>query len=417
MNSNVSTNVIFYIYYEDLNVLGPYLYAAKLWHERGYDVHIYSLHNEKQNDKIPAGVRKYFQHHTVTFPFCVRILSKLAKGIGFFFKIIGVRARGGKWASLIKMSYFAFYCFLKSKKIKNSILIATDPPGLWVASLISKKTNCSYIYSIREIFLSADNNDVVDRIVKHFERKANRNALFTVEFDETRAGLIQKDNYLSPEKMKIVPNTPIGEAINKRCRYLRKKLNIPDDKKIALYTGGIADYNLTYEHIESTETWPDNVVLIMHCWGRKEEIWKLKEFAQRFKRGIYFSTDRLPFDEIDMLYSSADIGFALYGDQDLNHKYTGMASGKMFNFMQACVPIITNNTTSCKKAVEETGCGVCIEDIKKVGDAIQKILEREGEYRRNCQKAFSVFSFIQNYKILMDAIEDRYRDIHDELCF
>ena len=404
MNNNIPAKVIFYIYYEELNVLGPYLYAAKMWHERGCDVDLYSLHNEKQNGRIPAEFRKCFQHHTVTFPFCVRILSKLAKGIGFFFKIIGARTRGGKWDSLLKMSYFTFYCFLKSRKIKNSILIATDPPGLWVASLISKKTNCSYIYSIREIFLSADIIDPVDRIIKHFERQANKNALFTVEFDETRAGLFQKDNHLSPEKMRIVPNAPIGEAKNKRCRYLREKLNIPDDKKIALYTGGIADYNLTYEHIKSTETWPDNVVLVMHCWGRKEQIGKLKEFAQRFKRGIYFSTDRLPFDEIDMLYSSADIGFALYGDQDLNHKYTGMSSGKMFNFMKACVPIITNDTPSCKKAVEETGCGVCIKDIKKVGDAIRKILEREDEYRRNCQRAFSAFSFTRNYNILMDAI-------------
>ena len=408
MNSNVSTNVIFYIYYDDLNVLGPYLYAAKMWHERGYDVDIYSLHNEKQNGKIPAEYRKCFQHHTVTFPFCVRILSKFAKGVGFIFKIIGLKTRGGKWDSLVKMSYFSFYCFLKSRKIKNSILIATDPPSLWAASLISKKTNDPYMYCIREIFLSADNNDVVDWIIKYFERIANSNALFTLEFDETRAGLIQKDNYLSPEKMQIVPNAPIGEAVNKRCRYLREKFNIPDDKKIALYTGGIADYNLTYEHIESIETWPQNVVLVMHCWGREEEIAKLKKFAQRFKREIYFSTDMLPFDEIDMLYSSADIGFALYGDQDLNHRYAGLSSGKLFNFMQVCVPIITNDTPSCIKAVEETGCGVCINDINEAGNAIQEILEREDEYRQNCQKAISAFSFTRNYKILMDAIERDY---------
>ena len=91
--------------------------------------------------------------------------------------------------------------------------------------------------------------------------------------------------------------------------------------KIVLYTGGIADYNLSYEIISTIETWPENVVLVMHCFGTKEAIEELKNFACRFKGEIYFSTEMVPFSEINKLYSSCDIGFAMYGNHDLNHKY------------------------------------------------------------------------------------------------
>lgn len=386
-------DVVFYVFYERLDVLGPYLNAFQMWLERGYSVKVFSLHDERISGAIPGSSRQGFSHHCVLFPSLIKLMEKATEH------------HGGSIITLLKMVYFAIFCFFHTNKRKKHVLIGTNPTGLLAAFLVSKITKDPYIYSVQELFLSADIKGVVNRIIKKMERKANKGALFTVEFDETRAALLAKDNSLSPKSMLVVPNAPIGSANGERSSYLREKFNIPDDKKIALYTGGIADYNLTSQHIERIETWPDNVVLIMHCWGRNEEIGKLKEFEQRFKRGIYFSTDRLPFDEIDMLYSSADIGFALYGHQDLNHKYAGMSSGKMFNFMKACVPIITNNTHSCKKAVEETGCGVCINDIKEAGNAIQKILEREDEYRRNCQKVFSAFSFTRNYRILIDAIE------------
>lgn len=377
-----------------------------MWHDCGFKVHIFSLYQENRDGNISATYRECFQHHGVHFPLWVQYLSRVAKGIGFLARVIGIRTIGEHWNNLVKMAYFACHCICTSEKVDRCIMIATDPPSLCAASHISKKTSCPYIYFVREMFLSADNNDAIGRVIKHCERKANKNAQNTVEFDETRAQLIQKDNRISPEKMLIIPNAPAGEAKNDRGVYLKRKFGISDENKIALYTGGIAKYNLTYEHIESMSTWPGNVVLVMHCWGYEEDIAKLKEYAKRFDREIYFSTERISFDEIDKLYSAADIGFAVYGSQDLNHKYAGLSSGKMFNFLKACVPVITNATDSCRKAVEKTGCGVCINHIGEAGAAIGKILDNEEYYRLNCLNSFSNFSFTRNYKKFMDAIVD-----------
>ena len=403
-------DVIFYIYYNDLNVLNPYLNAIRIFRNHGYNVAVYSLHNEKRNGRICTSIREDIVHYFVAFPFFLRLLCKFILCLGAIPRIVALRGRGGSYAGVLKKVYFVVYCYFKVDKGKSNVLVAEDPICLWAASLVSQSGKSVYVYFGKELFLSYDITSALDNFIKRIERKANKNALVTVEFDETRAELLRLDNKLAPESMIVVPNAPIGKANLEKETYFRDKFEIEKEKKVLLYTGGISDYDLTYEMIGSIETWPKNVVLVMHCWGDEEEIEKIKSFSCRFKREIYFSTNMLPFDEIYKLYGSADIGFAMYGGQDLNHKYAGLSSGKLFNFMKECVPIITNDTPSCKKAIEATRCGVCIKDIAEIGDAIREILANEKDFRVNCQKAFSNFSFDRNFVKLIAGIESYFQE-------
>jgi len=399
-------DVIYYIYYDELETLGPYLYGIQMWRETGHDVTVYSLTDDKGYNRLPTQIRLQFKHHTVRFSLWLKICALGLKSVGFVFrKLFRLRTRGSDWAKALEMGYFALYCYQKTSKEERHILIATDPAGLWAAALASRKYGHPYVYFVKEIFLSGDVRNVFDRAVKYLERKANRKALYTVEFDETRAEMLRRDNSLTLGSILCVPNASIGTPNQDRGMYFRDMFGIGEDKKIALYTGGISNLNLTYEHIASTKMWPRDVVLVMHCWGSEIEMSKVRNFASRFNREIYFSSRMLRFNEVEKIYSSCDIGLALYGDQDLNHKYTGMASGKMFSFMKACVPIITNNTPSCKKAVEETGCGICIEEMSEIGIAIRQILEKESEFRANCEKHFRKFSFDRNYINLIEVLE------------
>jgi len=70
INKSECFDVIFYIYYENLNVLSPYLNAIKMWQDHGYYVSVYSLHDKKRNVAIPSSFRKDFVHHFVSFPLC-----------------------------------------------------------------------------------------------------------------------------------------------------------------------------------------------------------------------------------------------------------------------------------------------------------------------------------------------------------
>lgn len=399
-----SPKIVFFIYYKNLSVLGPYLYGAIEWQRLGYNVEIYSRWNGNNINNTINISDFSLKKFDIKTPPLINSFLFFVKGFAFIFTLFGMKTKPSKFASFANMMYFSFRLFFMHMNNDNTLIIATDIPSLITALLLHRRLNSKYVYFVREMFLSQDNKDIVDKLLKFLERKANKDALFTVEFDWTRANLVRLDNYLDNDKVRAMPNVPPGQAKNERSNYLREKFGILQEKKIVLYTGGIAEYNLTFEHIQSTETWPDNTILIMHCWGSDDEILRLKEYTRNFKKEIYFSTEMMPFNMIDELYRSADIGLAIYGDSTLNHKYAGLSSGKLFNFMKACVPTITNKTESNVKAIEINGCGICVNDISEVGSAISKILENENEFRQNCLKTFPLFSFEENYKKLIDEI-------------
>ena len=393
--------IVFFVYYDNLNVIGSLLYAIKKWLDSGYAVSVVALTDDITN--LFGAHSQVFENVKIRMPLPVRIVSMFFSLSGTALKRVGLSIPLSPIAGFIRMCYFSLCCSLKTKK--DSFIIATDPPSLWAAAINSRKTGNPYIYSVRELFLSGDTRNVVDKAVKYLERRANKKAFYTVEFDDVRAGLLKDDNGLRPESMLVVPNAPPGNAERKNVHYFHKKFQIPIAKKIVLYTGGIADYNLTYEIMNTVDSWPLDVLLVMHCWGAQKDIEQLKRYATRFQREIFFSTEMMPFSEIANLYASCNVGLALYGDGDLNHKYTGLSSGKMFNFLKECVPVITNNTVACKKAIGENGCGICINDLSEISNAIKIILADEEVFRGRCQASFSAFSFDNNYQKLIEAVK------------
>jgi len=391
-----------------------------MWADRGHDVSVYSLWDKRRDDPISPSFQKYFTHYSVKFPLYIEAACLVFKGIFFFArKLISRISKGDDYAKIIKMSYFTLYCFLKSCKKEKTVLIGADPAGLCAAALASRRTGNPYVYFEREMFISKDTQNFIDRIIKYIERKANREALFTIEFDETRMEEIKRDNQLPRDRTMVIPNAPIGKARMTRGDYFNRTFGIENEKRIALYTSGISDPKLSVESqwmmptfaiardlIKSIVTWPNNVVLVMHCFGRKEQLEELINLSKRTNREIFFSTEKFPFETIDNIFSSSDIGFALYDGQYFNTKYTGLSSGKLFHFMKFCVPVITNNTPSCRKAIEETGSGVCIDEISEIGNAIKRILDKEEEFRLNCLNTFSRFSYDAHHTRLMDAVEN-----------
>lgn len=399
--------VIFYIYNTRLPILGPFLNSIKLWYNQGYSVTVFSKPgNEKTYGRISPEIYKCFTHHGVKNPFLLNLVCVFFRGIAYLSRKLGLPQSWRDIAYFLDELYFLFYCYRKTNKKEINILIAVDPISLLSASFISKKSKSPYIYFCQELLLSQDaKRNIFLRVAKYIERKSNKNALYTVEFDENRAELLRKDNKLTPESMLVIPNAPLGNAQMERNYYFNEKFQIPKDKKIALLTGGIGDYNQTYEIVESITTWPSNVVLVIHCWGTEEQIDNLKGFAGRFGREIYFSTDMLLFEEIEIIYSSSDIGFALYGGRFLNHKYAGFSSGRLFNFMKACVPIITNNTSIYRESIGKAKWGVCIDNPAEIGKAIAEILDKEKEYKQNCLKTFPKFAFEKNHQTLINLVE------------
>jgi glycosyltransferase involved in cell wall biosynthesis len=117
------------------------------------------------------------------------------------------------------------------------------------------------------------------------------------------------------------------------------------------------------------------------------------------------SFDTLPVERVDDLYSSADIGLAVYGAIDRNYSFIGAAAGKVFGFMRVGTPIIASDLPGMRELVVATGSGVLVRDVAEIADRLLQIVRSFDDYSRAAQAAFQSYEFSRHYIPVVARLE------------
>ena len=409
MKSNQrKSEVSFFVFYSSIFHCGPWRNSIYLWAKKDYKVNVFQLRD--------ANLRRYrsvlddkYTLHEIGIPYLIHIILRvLNRGFGLF-RFVGLKrlsALGGELEYLLKSFYFVFASCFKINKKTNHILIGGDPQGLLAAYLVSRLKGNLLVYWSLELWIEKDIKNFGRKVFKKIERWCNQKALFTIEFGEKRCELLRKENRLDGRSMISIPNSPLGKAKIERNNYFNQKLGVPSEKKIVLYAGGMGSVYGIDDLLEYVDSWPEQCVLILHSRTEQIKCNKiLKDIVSKKNYEIYFSTVPLPYDELDLLYSSCDIGLQVWKPINTNLMCPDLSSGKVFQHMKCGVPMIVRNFEGYKEFVEGNGFGICVDNMGQVGDAIKEILKNENEYRKNCIAAFNCFSFEEAHKKIIDRIE------------
>ena len=229
------------------------------------------------------------------------------------------------------------------------------------------------------------------KIFKKIERRISNKTLCLIEFGEKRCQLLRIENKL-PISFPIfsIPNSRIGRGTIKRNYYFNNLYDIPKSKKIILYAGGIlsASYKMS-DLWNIIDLFPEDYVLIVHTF-QKPNILTKRLIPDKIKNSnkIYINYNPVPYKDIDLIYSSADIGILMNGPTGKyyysNHYYCGLSVGKLFNYTYNGVPIIARNLFGYKELIEGNGIGLCFNNPIEIFSLIKKILNSEQSYKKNC---------------------------------
>jgi glycosyltransferase involved in cell wall biosynthesis len=126
---------------------------------------------------------------------------------------------------------------------------------------------------------------------------------------------------------------------------------------------------------------------------------------------VLLSLKPVPYDELDKVFASADIGLAIYNKSyGENFSTIGSASGKLFQYIKHGVPVIVSNLPGLADLVEEYEMGIAVGSPSEIPRAIEKILEDRPRFSRNARKAFEE-------NLNMDIHLDRvYQSLSAEAC-
>ena len=289
------------------------------------------------------------------------------------------------------------------KKHPYICFLAIEPEGLIPCGFLCQK------YKLPFIYLSLELNNLLWEKKRHrfkaLEIKYNHRAIATITQDEERANILRKDNKLRNQEIILMPISARGSSYTNKHYYFHNKFSLSRDKKIILHAGSIAFWASCIEIAEAALHWNKNWVLVFHGPRHfKDYLEKLVPYTRR-SDNIKISLDWLPYDRLNEIIASGDIGIAIYQGYCLNNRLIGSASGKIAHYLQCGIPTITNDFPSLKRIVNVYKCGECVSDVNYVNECIRKILNNYEEYRENAFMCYEQrYNFSNNFKKVISKV-------------
>ena len=237
------------------------------------------------------------------------------------------------------------------------LVIAHDLPSLKAAHKIAKEWNVLLGYDAHELYYE---QNVFSEKKKKFMRQTEQelikecDVVFTVNLSIAEE-MASRYQIPTPNVLLNAIDPPQDFNPQVPSNHLRDYFELTVDQKILLFQGGL-ERNRNLENIVQSMRYvtASNIVLIFMGNG------SLKETLQNLVKK-YNLTNKVFFKEAvpqnDLIYwtSSADIGIIPYPHVDLNTYYC--TPNKLFEFIQAQLPIIANDSPELRRFVHDSGFG------------------------------------------------------------
>jgi glycosyltransferase involved in cell wall biosynthesis len=299
------------------------------------------------------------------------------------------------------LEFFIWFWQIFSGGLKGNFdfIFGVDPIGIIIGSILGQVKRTPIAYINLEIYLEKDITNCLIRMMKKPENYFSQRAAFCVVQDEQRAELLVEANKVEREKIVLMPNAPLGPAFRGKSTFLRDRLAIDKDKIVLLHAGTLADWTATPELIGAANDWPEEYLLVLHSRKKRSEI---EINLENLPESVLLSDQPVEYNQLDALFSSADIGLVLYrilgndwyGD---NMNFVGLSSGKLAQCLLVGLPVIVSDLPGLKELIEKYSCGVAVKDSGEVSQAASKILKNYNDFSENANRCFNEVFALQNY--------------------
>lgn len=277
---------------------------------------------------------------------------------------------------------FFFLLFHKSDKIWANDLDTLPASGL--AKMLGKTK--MLIYDSHEYFTEVpelQSNQFARKVWLFFERTFVPKVDFAFTVNKSIADIYTKMYNIPFNVLRNMPyrreETPLKS---------RSELGLPENKFLVILQGsGINMHRGAEETVEAFFHLPDDFVLVIA--GSGDVISTLKQTvakANASEKVLFFN--RMPFQDLMQYTRACDLGLSLDKDTNLNYRYS--LPNKIFDYIQANIPVLVSNLPELKRVVDENKVGIVLAEhsSKAIADAILSLKENVELYTELKQNTF-----------------------------
>ncbi|MEI6296927.1 MAG: glycosyltransferase family 4 protein [bacterium] len=274
--------------------------------------------------------------------------------------------RFGKAGVLFQYLFFSWVSLFYCLKGKVDFFYSRDELPIWFLSLFGKKVfweshNGKWNFLVSSIVKRASGTVTISQGIKNFF---------------INKGIKEDKIFVSPDAVDLKDH--VGTTKDEA----RKKVGLPSDKKIILYTGHLYGWKGVNTLAESAKSF-DEMNLFVFVGGTEGDVNSFKQKYSDTKNILVLG--QKPHSDIPLYLSSADVlVLPNSGKEDISRLYTSPM--KLFEYMASGRPIIASNLPSIREILNEDNAvffesdnpGDLSRSIKKVlgdkelGDRISK---------------------------------------------
>lgn len=291
------------------------------------------------------------------------------------------------------------FLFLLLKK--TDIIVANDLDTLLGLYMASKLKSCKLVYDSHEYFTELPelvNRDFPKAVWKYLEKKILPKIKYSYTVSESIANTYEKKYGIQIKVVRNVPYFIKSEPVKKSTNNTIKQI---------LYQGSL-NIGRGLEHIIDAMEFIDNVKLTII--GDGDITSQLVERIRKKKLNNKIELKgRIPFENLIEETQKADLGIALEENLGLNYYYA--LPNKLFDYIQARVPVLTSPFPEMQKIVNEYEIGTVYDhkDPRSLAQKITEIFKLENRYlkwKENTTKAAKELCWENEEKILIELYSE-----------
>lgn len=291
---------------------------------------------------------------------------------------------------------------------KYVCLIGIEKAGLIWSGIIAERLKIPNIYYSLELY--TEDHQYFQLSNKNKNRKKleeiyHKRCHATIIQDRRRAEVLYTSNGVNIDKVKPIylPVSSLGGCMREKTHYCYDKWDLDTNDTVILYSGLIGQFRWIDRVIDVSKKFPQRWKLLLHGVDVMEtqKVITQKGVSDR----VILSTTLLPPSELIKLVLSAKIGLVIYANTDQNDILTGFSSEKLSVYLQCGIPVIAFRYPSYEQ-IKDYQCGILIDSIEEIPNAITKILENFSWYQENAYKCFEeVYEYSKHFMNVTDYID------------
>lgn len=308
--------------------------------------------------------------------------------------------RGALFYACFNLRLFFYLLFRKI-----DLLLANDLDTLPANYIVSRIKRIPLVYDSHEYFTGVpelQDRKIVKGIWKWIEKRIFPNLKYIYTVSQSIADLY-KEEY--NKEVKVVRNLSLEWKPVKKPS--RSELGIAEGKRILILQGSGINIERGAEEAVESMLYVENVILLIIGEGDVMDQLK-KNVDQMDLSGKILFINKMPYAKLLEYTSLGDVGLTLDKDTNLNYRYS--LPNKLFDYIQARVPVLASKLVEVEKIIRDYNIGELIDshEPKHIAEKLNFMLDSENkrrEWKKNLEKAAEELCWENEEKKLIEILE------------